>query len=75
VNGIEPSDSGWIFGNGPMPTTGWSPLSPGEHYELGKALSLDAYFPKPGEYRIAWKGSKFQSPTITLKLSEKDFAG
>jgi hypothetical protein len=73
VNGAELPDSGWIFGNGPMPTTGWTHLSPGEHYELGKALSLAQYFPQPGEYRISWKGKSFQSPAITLKLSNKDF--
>jgi hypothetical protein len=75
INGTEVPDSDWIFGNGPMPTSGWSRLSSGEHYELGKALSLEKYFPKPGEYRIAWKGKTFHSPTITLKLSEEDFAG
>jgi hypothetical protein len=75
INGTELPDSDWIFGNGPMPTSGWSRLSSGEHYELAKALSLEKYFPKPGEYRIAWKGKTFHSPTITLKLSEGDFAG
>jgi hypothetical protein len=74
VDGVELSESGWIFGNGPMPATGWTQLQPGQHYELGKALPIAKYFTHPGEYRVSWRGERFQSPTITVKVSDKDFA-
>ena len=66
VNGRELEDSGGIFGNGPHPIGGYGTLKPGESYQLGKALSLNEYFPTPGEYKVAWKGKGFESPTITV---------
>ena len=70
VNGDELADSGMIFGNGPMPQTGWTRLRPGEHYEFGKGLPLPEYFPHGGEYRISWKGDQFQSPTVIVKIPD-----
>lgn len=69
VDGIELADSGWIFGNGPMPTDGWKSLQPGQYYELGKALPADKYFPDTGEHKVSWRGKGFQSATITVKIS------
>ena len=68
VNGDELADSAVIFGNGPMPTRGYTRLQPGEHYEFGKALPLLEYFPHGGRYRISWKGDKFQSPTVVVEI-------
>src|SRR6266478_9940544 len=66
VDGVELSDSGWIFGNGPMPTDGWNSLQPGQYYELGKALPVDKYFPHAGEHKVSWRGQGFRSATITV---------
>lgn len=69
VNGAELEDSGYIFGNGPGPIRGYRILDQGDHYELGKALSISTYFHSPGEYKIAWKGAGFESPTITVVIA------
>ncbi len=68
INGAELEGSGMIFGNGPMPVGGFTSLKPGDNYELGKALPVNRYFPSPGKYTIAWKGSGFESSTITITI-------
>jgi hypothetical protein len=50
------------------------PLQPGEHREWGITFPLSDYFPHPGEYRVSWRGERFQSPTITIKISDNDVA-
>jgi hypothetical protein len=74
VNGVELKDSGWIFGNGPGPVGGYRILNPGDQYELGKALSISTYFQSPGEYKVAWKGAEFESPTITVVVPSETAA-
>lgn len=66
VDGVEVP---WIFG-GPTPVGGYTTLHPGEHYELGKSLPPDKYFTRPGKYRVSWRGEGFQSPTITVTISD-----
>jgi hypothetical protein len=71
IDGVELSDSGWIFGNGPMPSDGWESLQPGQYYELGKALPVDKYFPHAGEHTISWKGNHFRSAVIKIRLDSQ----
>ena len=68
VNGTELTDSNMIFGNGPMPVDGYSTLKPGEHYEFSKELSMKTYFRVAGKDKIAWRGSGFESSTLTLAI-------
>jgi hypothetical protein len=69
VDGVELQDSDWIFGNGPMPTGGWTTLEAGQYYEVGKALPTSKYFPVAGQHTISWRGEGFRSSTITIKVS------
>jgi hypothetical protein len=69
VDGKEISDSDFIFGNGPGPIGGWNTLKPGEWFDFGKSLDIGKYFTEEREYRVSWKGARFQSPTITVKVS------
>jgi hypothetical protein len=69
VNGSELNDSDMIFGNGPHPTGGFRVLNPGETYEFGAALPVVKYFLPDGRYKVSWKGSAFQSPTITVTIT------
>ena len=71
IDGKELKDSDFIFGNGPHPTGGYGTLKPGESYELGKGLELSRYFPEEREYKVSWKGKRFQSSTITISVSPK----
>ena len=71
IDGKEVKDSDFIFGNGPGPTGGWGILKPGESYEFGKGLELSKYFPEEREYKVSWKGNRFQSSTITVRVSPK----
>ena len=68
INGTELKDSGFIFGNGPMPVDGYTSLKPGDNYELGKGLPISKYFIDPGDYTISWKAEGFQSSTITVTV-------
>ena len=69
IDGTDLKDSGMIFGNGPMPGGGYRILKPGESYEFGKALSIVEYFLPNGQHRVSWKGTGFESPTITLTIT------
>jgi len=69
INGDELKDSGWIFGNGPAPESGYKVLNPGESYAFGKALPIAEYFLPNGQYKVSWKGPAFQSPTITVTIT------
>jgi hypothetical protein len=69
IDGVELQDSDFIFGNGPMPMGGWTTLQAGQYYELGKALPISKYFPREGEHKVSWKGDRFRSSTITIKIS------
>lgn len=69
VNGVELPDSDYIFGNGAMPANGWNVLQPGEHYELGKGLPIAKYFPHSGNYKVSWRGKEFESPVVTIAIS------
>jgi len=69
INGGELKDSGWIFGNGPAPEGGYEVLKPGESYSFGKAMPIAEYFLPNGQYEVSWKGSAFQSPTITVTIT------
>ena len=66
IDGVELADSGFIFGNGPMPMGGYRVLAAGQHYELGKTLPISRYFSRPGEHTVSWKGNAFQSPAVTV---------
>lgn len=66
INGEELEDSGMIFDNGPMPAKELTPLQPGDAHALMKPFPMKKYFPHPGRYTIAWKGSGFVSSTITI---------
>jgi hypothetical protein len=68
VDGGELPDSDSIFGNGPHPTGGYKTLNPGESYQFGYALPVRKYFPYSGKYKVAWKGSDFESSTIELNV-------
>jgi hypothetical protein len=68
IDGVELQESDWIFGNGPMPTGGWTTLEAGQYYELGKALPTSKYFPEAGVHKISWRGGGFRSSTITIKV-------
>ena len=68
IDGVELQDSDWIFGNGPMPTGGWTTLEAGQYYELGKALPTSKYFREAGEHKLSWRGDGFRSSTITIKI-------
>jgi len=69
IDGDELKDSGWIFGNGPAPESGYKVLNPGESYAFGKALPIAEYFLPNGQYKVSWKGTAFQSPTITVTIT------
>jgi len=71
IDGKELKDSDFIFGNGPGPIGGYGILKPGESYELGKGLELSRYFPEEREYKVSWKGKRFQSSTITVRVTPK----
>lgn len=68
IDGSPLSNSGMIFGNGPSPVGGWTTLAPGANYELGKSLSISTYFWKKGIHTVSWRGSGFQSSTITITI-------
>jgi hypothetical protein len=51
-----------------MPPGGYGVLRPGENYEWGVALPMSRYFRNPGSYRIALKGTGFESSTITVDV-------
>lgn len=70
IDGVELQESDWLFGNGPMPTGGWTILQGGQYYELGKALPTDKYFPYPGEHKVSWRGEGFRSSTISIRVPE-----
>ena len=71
IDGKELKDSDFIFGNGPQPLGGYGTLKPGESYEFGKGLELSRYFPEEREYKVSWRGKKFQSSTITVRVTPK----
>jgi hypothetical protein len=68
VDGKELPDSGYIFGNGPMPSGGYETLASGATFQFGSALPIAKYFPDEREYRVSWKGRHFQSPTVTIRI-------
>jgi hypothetical protein len=68
IDGVDLKDSDFIFGNGPMPTGGWSTLEAGQYYEFGKALTSSKYFAEPGEHKVLWKGDGFRSSIITIRI-------
>lgn len=68
IDGEELKDSDWIFGNGPAPTEGYGTLAPGSVFRFGKALSIAQYFPVAGDHRVSWKGTYFESPTVTVRI-------
>lgn len=68
INGQPIAESGFIFGNGPGPVGGWGTLRPGEAYIFGKSLRMKDYFPNPGIYEVAWKGSGFSARPVILRV-------
>jgi hypothetical protein len=68
VDGKDLQDSGFILGNGPMPSKGYGTLDSGANFQFGKALPIAKYFPEPREYKISWRGKYFQSPTATIAV-------
>ena len=70
INGQNVPDSHWIFGNGPGPAGpgGWERLPAREAFIFGKAFPIGKYFPKPGTYEVAWKGSRFSARPAIVGL-------
>ena len=69
INGRDLKNSGEIFGNGVTPVGGYHILKPGESYELAASLPIVEYFLPNGEHKVSWKGTGFQSPTITVTIT------
>jgi len=69
VDGTQLKDSGHIFGNGPMPEGGYRILMPGESYEFGSALPIVQYFLPNGQHKVSWRGTGFESPTISVTIT------
>ena len=70
INGQKVPDSQEIFGNGPGPAWpgGWGRLPAREAFIFGKACPIGKYFPKPGTYEVAWKGSRFSARAAVVRL-------
>ncbi len=68
INDQKVPESGFIFANGPGPTSGWGSLPSGEFFLFGKALSMGKYFSKPGIYEVAWKGAKFRATPVVVRV-------
>jgi hypothetical protein len=69
IDGKELEDSGFLFGNGGMPSgVGYGRLASGATFHFGKVLPIARYFPEQREYRISWRGRYFQSPTVTIRI-------
>ena len=68
VNGEELADSIMIFGNGPRDAL-FDALPPGQHLQF--VYALGSHFSKPGIYRVAWKGNRFQSAEIAFRVMPK----
>jgi hypothetical protein len=70
INGQKVPDSHWIFGNGPGPAGpgGWERLPARDAFIFGKALPIGKYFPKPGTYEVAWKGSRFSARPAVIRV-------
>lgn len=71
INGKELEDSGKIFVTGPMPNKDLTPLEPGQNHAFGEPVPLKRYFPHPGKYIVSWKGSGFESSSITITIPAK----
>ena len=65
INGVEPKDWDISINNGPR-SANFEALPPGESLELG--MAAESFFPKPGIYKVVWKGKNFESPVITLRV-------
>jgi len=50
------------------------PLPPGQHREWSIGLPMTRHFAHAGEYRVSWRGERFQSPTIIIKISGENVA-
>ena len=69
INGKELEDSRMIFDSGPDSVKGYHPpLQPGQATGFMEFLPTKKYFPHPGNYTVSWKGSGFESSTITLTI-------
>lgn len=68
VNG-EVLETG-VFANGIRPLNA-NALAPGEHMSL--SIAMNAYFRKPGIYKVYWKGENFESQPIVLRILPSKF--
>jgi hypothetical protein len=68
---IDGKEQDGVWNNGPQPIGGYGNLNPGESYELGMALELSRFFPEERDYKVYWKGKRFHSSTITVKVTPK----
>src|SRR5208283_191047 len=67
INDQKVPESGYIFGNGPGPASGWGSLPSGESFLFGKGLSMGKYFSKPDTYKVTWRGEKFRSTPVVVR--------
>jgi hypothetical protein len=65
INGKELADSGLILRSG-LQGSQFKALSPGDHLQFG--VVLRKHFQEPGTYRVSWKGTRFQSPEIVIRI-------
>jgi hypothetical protein len=65
INGKELADSGSMMARGATPDR-FRTLAPGDHLQF--TLAVGEHFHGPGIYLVSWKGQRFQSPEIVLRI-------
>lgn len=68
---IDGKEQDGVWNSGPQPIGGYGTLNPGESYEFAMALELSRFFPEERDYKLYWKGKRFRSSTITVKVTSK----
>jgi hypothetical protein len=65
INDNDLADSGEILGGGPKDAR-FQSLPAGAHLQL--SFPLGDHFHEPGIYRVSWKGARFQSPEVFVRV-------
>jgi hypothetical protein len=68
---IDGKEIDGVWNSGPQPIGGYGTLNPGESYRFSKELELSRFFPEERDYKVYWKGKRFRSSTITVKVTRK----
>lgn len=68
---IDGKEQDGVWNSGPQPIGGYGTLNPGESYEFVMELELSRFFPEERDYKVYWKGKRFRSSTITVKIAPK----